>query len=561
MIPDDTAVIAHVLGGGRLPQPTKDECPSQTLWEVVETCWMVPKKFRPTFAQLCVQLGEVDATTGTAAAAAASTLPSPPGLSLPPTTDLTRVRTSSNSSSSSSSSSSVSSRSKSSNGITGNSSESSSSSNVAARTPPSPAHATLLPPPGFSASVVPAEYMPPLGGDGLGGDGWLHDLHDTHGIIGNSISALPSLDTQLTAAGAAEFVPALPAGTPAQSAAIDWSGSQDDLWQTALGSNSETEWQRALEQLVDEIYDGDGDGDGDGTGRDAQLTATDSFAAAAAPSVASVSAVGSSVATPTASPGTPAKAVGTASVASKPSWSSLASSPAAPRNTAKTAPAPTPAPAPAAPPQSSSPPSAGSAAEAPLADADLHEEPTRIDPTDGQRYTQDAFYDCYNGLAEWNAAGDDWTCKVQTCMHTNDCNHKHCNACGLHRPLKTVKAAKKKTGGGGGGKATHSNAGNAAAVAAAAAASTSSTKKKKKKKKEAVEIEIGTTTKELKAVIKEYNWEPDKGGSKNRPGGTILYVLKRGGTTMKVSINFRMAHPHEIAQKYREILEKSGVAV
>jgi len=95
-----------------------------------------------------------------------------------------------------------------------------------------------------------------------------------------------------------------------------------------------------------------------------------------------------------------------------------------------------------------------------------------------------------------------------------------------------------------------------------AAAAVSSAKKKKKKKKEAAEeIVIGTTTKDLKAVIKEYNWETDTRGSKNRPGGTILYVLKREGNSYKVSINFRMAHSHEIAAKYREILEKSGVAV
>ena len=58
MIPEDAAVVAHVLGGGRLAQPAQHECPDEGLWEAVESCWMVPKKFRPTFAMLAVQLGQ-----------------------------------------------------------------------------------------------------------------------------------------------------------------------------------------------------------------------------------------------------------------------------------------------------------------------------------------------------------------------------------------------------------------------------------------------------------------------------------------------------------------------
>eukprot|EP00729_Bicosta_minor_P008541 gene8541-25680_t len=57
MLPDDAAVVAHVLGGGRLPQPTATECPSTAVWEAVESCWLVPKKFRPTFAKLAIKLG------------------------------------------------------------------------------------------------------------------------------------------------------------------------------------------------------------------------------------------------------------------------------------------------------------------------------------------------------------------------------------------------------------------------------------------------------------------------------------------------------------------------
>eukprot|EP00729_Bicosta_minor_P000512 gene512-15033_t len=57
LIPDDGAVIAHVLGGGRLPRPTAAQCPSDALWATVKGCWKSRKKDRPTFASLLVQLG------------------------------------------------------------------------------------------------------------------------------------------------------------------------------------------------------------------------------------------------------------------------------------------------------------------------------------------------------------------------------------------------------------------------------------------------------------------------------------------------------------------------
>lgn len=81
LIPDDGAVIANVLGGGRLPRPTAAQCPSDALWATVEGCWKSRKKDRPTFSSLLVQLGlagdgvqgagvSVDGSDATAAAAA-----------------------------------------------------------------------------------------------------------------------------------------------------------------------------------------------------------------------------------------------------------------------------------------------------------------------------------------------------------------------------------------------------------------------------------------------------------------------------------------------------------
>lgn len=64
MIPDDGAVIAHVLGGGRLPRPTAAQCPSDALWAAVGGCWKSKKKDRPTFASLLVQLGQVGGAAG-----------------------------------------------------------------------------------------------------------------------------------------------------------------------------------------------------------------------------------------------------------------------------------------------------------------------------------------------------------------------------------------------------------------------------------------------------------------------------------------------------------------
>ena len=64
LIPDNSEVVLHVLGGGRLAQPPRHECPDEALWDAVESCWLVPKKFRPTFAGLAIKLlGQLSVST------------------------------------------------------------------------------------------------------------------------------------------------------------------------------------------------------------------------------------------------------------------------------------------------------------------------------------------------------------------------------------------------------------------------------------------------------------------------------------------------------------------
>lgn len=52
----DEDVIPHVLGGSRLPRPTKDECPADGLWTTIESCWDEKKKGRPSFEALTTTL-------------------------------------------------------------------------------------------------------------------------------------------------------------------------------------------------------------------------------------------------------------------------------------------------------------------------------------------------------------------------------------------------------------------------------------------------------------------------------------------------------------------------
>jgi serine/threonine protein kinase len=55
-MPDDTTVIAHVCGGGRLGRPTTVWCPD-AMWDLMVSCWAAQPRDRPTFQQLCVSLG------------------------------------------------------------------------------------------------------------------------------------------------------------------------------------------------------------------------------------------------------------------------------------------------------------------------------------------------------------------------------------------------------------------------------------------------------------------------------------------------------------------------
>ena len=44
---NDSDVVLHVTGGGRLPRPMPEQCPSDELWSTIESCWMTERKARP----------------------------------------------------------------------------------------------------------------------------------------------------------------------------------------------------------------------------------------------------------------------------------------------------------------------------------------------------------------------------------------------------------------------------------------------------------------------------------------------------------------------------------
>jgi TPR repeat protein len=69
-MPDDTTVIAHVCGGGRLARPTTVWCPD-AMWDAMVSCWATLPRDRPTFQQLCVSLGQLGAHNPVAATDAA----------------------------------------------------------------------------------------------------------------------------------------------------------------------------------------------------------------------------------------------------------------------------------------------------------------------------------------------------------------------------------------------------------------------------------------------------------------------------------------------------------
>ena len=56
-ISNDDAVIAYVVGGGTLAQPTEEHGCPDGLWELVASCWDITPKDRPDFAELVVSLG------------------------------------------------------------------------------------------------------------------------------------------------------------------------------------------------------------------------------------------------------------------------------------------------------------------------------------------------------------------------------------------------------------------------------------------------------------------------------------------------------------------------
>ena len=181
----------------------------------------------------------------------------------------------------------------------------------------------------------------------------------------------------------------------------------------------------------------------------------------------------------------------------------------------------------------------------------------RIDPTDMQQYTQDAFYNCYNGLAEWDAAGEDWLCSAGSCSTSNGCYQKRCTACRVPRPLKKAAMPKKSKF-----QPAMSHAGGTWQPPAMRMAGKDASQKKKKKKKKktattTTQLELGRTGKEVKVLLKEYNWAIAENN-----GLSQVYGLKRNGVCLKTTVNFAQMNngsmpSFQIKQKYKEILEHS----
>ena len=73
-IVDDDRVVAFVRGGGQLERPAACAGASyDSLWRLIQSCWALRPKDRPTFAELSVALGQVATPTDGGGAAPAPT--------------------------------------------------------------------------------------------------------------------------------------------------------------------------------------------------------------------------------------------------------------------------------------------------------------------------------------------------------------------------------------------------------------------------------------------------------------------------------------------------------
>lgn len=197
----------------------------------------------------------------------------------------------------------------------------------------------------------------------------------------------------------------------------------------------------------------------------------------------------------------------------------------------------------------------------------LKECETRVD-SDGKRYSKREFYDCYNGLDQWEAAGlqwdsdstrGDWTCSSKQCSFKNFRKRTTCKDCGKPRYAYTSGTSKVSTP----RARMPLRMGSKPAAAAGGKMQPAPKKTKTKTKKKATKVQDLKgcyTVKDIKSLLKTHQWEmlAKSGGC-----ATVYKFEKPDKSVAKVSINWKDLDAgkdvFEFKRKYKEILEKTGV--
>eukprot|EP00729_Bicosta_minor_P008210 gene8210-426_t len=493
MLPEDTAVIVHVLGGGRLEQPSRYECPDERLWEAIESCWLVPKKYRPSFGQLSVLLGQLSPQSAGAGAAAAGA---------------------------------------------GSATDAVKATRKAAMPPPSPRFAAIAtsalplasfacekkdaqstfhvyippsPPPASPKNATEVEVLltpPPSPCDE-------EEVVDAHT---QNIAAVVCADQ--ASIGLMETTGVEPAGSGCAGAAEVVAEKRVD----------KTDGQSYTKEEFVDLY---------GRLNEWDISAScENHNAALHRNVVSKPGLG-----PEPGPGPCPECPYNRDKQSKGSGESNFRSRCSRCRRDKRS---------------------ISNVATPVKKGKYKDE-VRIDATNGRHYTAEEFYDCYNGLAEWEAAGKEWECVGSTakpCSHLNHCKARRCSKCDQQRQLKkieTTAAIMKKAKTSMQKKQRQQQEQQRLHMPAreTAALMTKQTKKKKKKKKNmstSSSMPATVTGKDIKLLLKSYNWK-----RLGNSGASHVYELARDGITVKSSINFSQMDSHskfEMKQKYAEVEQK-----
>ena len=600
MIPEDDAVIAHVLGGGRLAQPTRCECPDEGLWETVESCWMVPKKYRPTFAMLAVQLGQLQVSPPPTATRTASSRGSAdsgggrgavdgvgrgcgtndvlPQLQPPQPYPQPQPQTQPQANNSTLQERSY--RLLENKLRKGLEHEAARFNRVQESTVAAARRATVTvqqlgaAPSSETKLKGRAKEQQPIG--------------IKSALLGRTVRIVERTAQFVQQQSLQEFflqqqqhqlrMPLTPPASPLESsspaaemivAAVEPSSAQ-----ATVQMAGESSPLRLMQRIDSPVLSSGENGDSSIQGAPFEFTTQllqlvemgfdvdkikpvlSRYEGDVQQAVEALSELVTVCGTVYRKDCIEEDATSMPNVTDEPcsSWAALASRSglvdAVETDRARGG-AGLPEPAEQAQQPVSS--ASWSAAANPVLE---QPQSTRIDPTDGNRYTQDGFYDCYNGLAEWDAAGENWTCSATTgCLYSNFCSRKYCKACGFSRQFDRANVYKKKRPEKSTSTTDHVKGlrGSKSKMPGKDAAPI----KKKKKKKAVYEKPTG---KDIKALIKQYQWEQVP---KRNQGTATLYVLTRGEHTFKTTINWvdilgdSRCREAMCIRKYKEVMEKS----